>query len=45
MKRDLNRQRGIGVPSVGKFKRGMLKLSKKDVAQIEGPKKGARGQR
>lgn len=37
------RQRGIGAPSVGKFHGGMLKLSNKDVANIEGPKKNPRG--
>ena len=40
-----NRQRGIGAPSVGKFQGGMLKLSKRDVAQIEGPKKVLRKRR
>ncbi|KAF6241745.1 hypothetical protein HO173_000457 [Letharia columbiana] len=44
-KSDAIRQRGIGAPSVGKFQRGMLKLSKKDVADIEGPKKSARRKR
>ncbi len=39
------RQRGIGAPNVGKFQGGMLKLSKKDVADIEGPKKNLRGRR
>lgn len=39
------RQRGIGAPSVGKFRGGMLKLNKKDVAAIEGPKKTARRER
>ena len=33
------RQRGVGAPSVGKFQGGMLKLSKKDIADIRGPKK------
>lgn len=33
------RERGVGAPSVGKFQGGMLKLSKKDVADIEGPKR------
>ena len=33
------RQRGIGAPSVGKFQGGTLRLSRKDVADIEGPKK------
>jgi hypothetical protein len=37
------RPRGIGAPSVGKFKGGTLKLSSRDVRAIEGPKdrKGA----
>ena len=42
-KRKLNkegkRQRSIGTPSVGRFQGGMLKLSKRDVAKIVGPKK------
>lgn len=38
-KESSSRQRGIGAPGVGKFHGGMLKLSKKDVADIEGPKK------
>lgn len=33
------RERGIGAPTVGKFEGGMLKLSRKDVADIQGPKK------
>ncbi|KAL8687517.1 MAG: hypothetical protein Q9218_006334 [Villophora microphyllina] len=33
------RERGIEAPSVGKFSRGMLTLSKKDVASIVGPRK------
>ncbi|KAL9577659.1 MAG: hypothetical protein Q9212_006223 [Teloschistes hypoglaucus] len=37
--REPQRQRGIGAPSVGKFSRGMLTLSKKDVASIVGPRK------
>lgn len=44
-KDDSTRKRGIGAPSVGKFQGGMLKLSKKDVAEIEGPKKIARHKR
>lgn len=39
----VKRQRGIGAPSVGRFEGGMLKLSKKDVAEIEGPKPSRRG--
>lgn len=36
------RQRGIGAPLVGKFQGGMLKLSKKDVAEIQGAKTSVR---
>ncbi|KAK5115913.1 hypothetical protein LTR62_000369 [Meristemomyces frigidus] len=41
------RERTVGVPSVGKFKGGTLRLSSKDVKAIEGPRKkvGAKGQR
>ena len=39
------RQRGIGAPSVGKFQGGMLKLSKKDIATIEGPKRTVKGRK
>ena len=35
------RERGVGGPSVGSFNRGMLKLSKRDVMDIQGPKKKA----
>lgn len=34
------RDRGIGAPGVGRFKGGTLSLSKKDVRDIEGPKRG-----
>lgn len=44
-KYDSMRQRSIGASSVGKFHGGMLKLSKKDVAAIEGPKNIARRKR
>ncbi len=37
--KEVRRERGIGGPSIGKFQGGMLKLSKRDVADIEGPKK------
>lgn len=33
------RDRGVGGPGVGKFSNGMLKLSKKDIFDIEGPKR------
>lgn len=41
------RDRGVGVPGVGKLSGGTLKLSKKDIFEIEGPQKsdGARGGR
>lgn len=38
-KKEGKRQRSIGTPSVGRFQKGMLKLSKRDVAEIEGPKR------
>ncbi|CAO1603914.1 pre-rRNA processing and 40S ribosomal subunit assembly [Xanthoria calcicola] len=37
--KDLKRERGVGAPSVGKFSRGMLTLSKRDVNIIVGPAK------
>lgn len=39
------RQRGIGAPSVGRFKGGMLTLSKRDVIEIQGRKKTTKGKR
>lgn len=42
---EARRQRSIGAPTVGKFQGGMLKLSKKDVADIQGPKKSAKRKR
>jgi hypothetical protein len=41
------RDRGVGAPGVGRFSRGTLKLSKKDVFEIEGPRRslGGRGGR
>lgn len=44
-KKSIIRQRGIGGPSVGKFQGGMLKLSKKDVADIVGPRKTPKGKK
>lgn len=35
----IKRQRGIGAPSVGRFHKGTLKLSRRDLAEIQGPKK------
>lgn len=37
------RDRGIGAPGVGRFKGGTLTLSKKDIFEIEGPKRGGSG--
>ena len=39
---DSKRQKGIGAPSVGKFRGGTLTLSKNDVRQIQGPSKSTR---
>lgn len=35
------RDRGVGAPAVGKFSGGTLKLSKKDIHEVEGPKRSA----
>ncbi|CZR54804.1 uncharacterized protein PAC_04688 [Phialocephala subalpina] len=37
------RDRGVGAPGVGKFSGGTLKLSKKDIFEIEGPKRSSSG--
>lgn len=42
---DTKRQRGIGAPSVGRFKGGMLTLSKRDVIEIQGRKQTSKGKR
>ncbi|KAK3067892.1 pre-rRNA processing and 40S ribosomal subunit assembly [Teratosphaeriaceae sp. CCFEE 6253] len=40
------RERGIGAPSVGKFRGGTLKLSSRDVRSVEGPKRaGGKGRK
>ncbi|EXJ80419.1 hypothetical protein A1O1_08564 [Capronia coronata CBS 617.96] len=40
------RERGVDVPAVGKFRGGTLKLSRRDVADIQGPSRsGGRGRR
>jgi len=39
------RERGVGGPTVGRFKGGMLMLSKKDVANIEGQKDRVRSKK
>ena len=40
---DGKRDKGIGGPGVGKFSGGTLKLSKKDIFDIEGPPRGTVG--
>lgn len=42
---DTRRQRSIGAPTVGKFQGGMLKLSKRDVSDIQGLKKKVKRKR
>ena len=37
------RDRGVGAPGVGRFSSGTLTLSKKDIFEIEGPRKSAAG--
>ncbi|KAI9714877.1 MAG: hypothetical protein M1820_000166 [Bogoriella megaspora] len=39
------RERGVDAPSVGSFRGGMLKLSKRDIASIQGPKRGSSARR
>lgn len=41
------RDRGVGAPGIGRFTNGTLKLSKKDIFDMEGPKRGSssRGER
>lgn len=36
---DQRRERSVGGPDIGKFRGGTLKLSKRDIADIEGPKR------
>ena len=40
---DGKRDRGVGAPGVGKFTGGTLKLSKKDISDIEGPRRSSAG--
>jgi hypothetical protein len=40
---DGKRDRGVGAPGVGKFSGGTLKLSKKDISDIEGPRRSSAG--
>jgi hypothetical protein len=39
------RDRGIGTPAVGRFTGGTLKLSRKDIHEINGPRQVVRGRR
>lgn len=39
------RERGVGKPGVGRFEGGALRLSKKDVFEIQGDSGGGRGGR
>jgi hypothetical protein len=39
------RDRGVGTPAVGKFAGGTLKLSRKDIHEINGPRQAIRGKR
>lgn len=39
------RDRGVGGPSVGRMRGGMLTLSRRDVAEIQGPSRGGGGSR
>ena len=39
--KNVRRQRGVDAPGVGKFAGGTLKLSRRDVASIQGPPAGA----
>ena len=41
-KRVRERERGIGGPNIGRFKGGTLKLSRKDIVDIEGPRSGSK---
>ncbi len=40
---DRKRDRGVGAPGVGKFSGGTLKLSQKDISEIEGPRRSSAG--
>jgi hypothetical protein len=37
------RDRGVGAPGIGKFSGGTLNLSKKDISEIEGPRRSFAG--
>lgn len=38
--RPLRRERAVGEPTIGKFKDGTLKLSRRDISDIKGPQSG-----
>jgi Domain of unknown function (DUF4602) len=40
--KSVRRERGVGAPTVGKFQGGTLKLSRRDISDIEGPRKTQR---
>ena len=40
---DARRDRGVGGPGLGRFSGGTLTLSKKDIMEIEGPRRGGTG--
>ncbi|KAF2841461.1 hypothetical protein M501DRAFT_1000687 [Patellaria atrata CBS 101060] len=44
-KRRERRERGVGAPTVGRFKGGTLSLSRRDVASITGAAQGGKGRR
>lgn len=37
------RDRGVGGPSIGRMRGGMLTLSRRDIAEIQGPPRGGGG--
>lgn len=39
------RERGVDAPGVGRFREGTLKLSRRDIADIQSPKQNTRGGR
>lgn len=39
------RERGVDAPGVGRFRSGTLKLSRRDVADLQGPRQNTRGER
>ena len=43
--RPVRRERGVGAPTIGKFSGGTLKLSRKDLQSIHGPRSSTRRKR